>query len=117
MNHIFEKQIVEDIVVVNGVVNKHNRLEKTQQDDKVTVKGNINGMPIYKKFSNKPHKVRFNDAVYIEPIMFSNKIERMPTPYYLNKTNKKRKLKKSNKHAKSLRKHNSSQKEEIKRRK
>jgi hypothetical protein len=108
MVNYVEKQIVENAVIMNGILKKHNVIEKTQQDNSVTVKGYINGMPIYKKFSNMVNKgsnnrVRFVDETR-EQSMVPMKIERMPTPYKNRKTYKKKAIKKQAIKNKSLRK-------------
>lgn len=112
MVEYIEKQVVESAVIMNGILKKHNVIEKTQQDNTVTIKGNINGIPIYKKFSNMNNqglnnRVRFENESG-EQSMVPMKIERMPTPYKNRKTYKKKAIKKKATKNKSLRKNRGS---------
>ena len=104
--HFIEKQYTEKTVVENGNIKQHSQIEKQNIDGNVTIKGNINGNPIYYEtmpryqFSHIPAREKHVSFGPIEEQYRTNrspsitmKIVRMPTPYP-KKTSRKRSLRK-----------------------
>jgi len=115
--HFIEKQFMEKTVVENGAIKQHAQIEKQNIDGNVTIKGNINGNPIYYEtipryqFSHIPAREKHVSFGPIEEQYRTNrspsitmKIVRMPTPYPTKKSSKKRNLRKKRR---TLKKRNS----------
>lgn len=91
MNNVFFMKHSEGNVIENGIPIQHHVVDRIGNNNMVFVKEKHNNEPTL-RYIERPH-VRFQQLPYVK---LSNKIDRMPTPYYAQ-SKKAKKSKKSTK--------------------